>query len=102
MALIESRRSPAGVVSYRARVRLKGHPEASGTFARLTDAKRWVQDTESAIRAGRFFATAEAKRHTFADLVDRYIKEVIPLKPKNGANSLASRSRRNTSCLSVG
>lgn len=87
MALIESRRSPAGVVSYRARVRLKGHPEASGTFARLTDAKRWVQDTESAIRAGRFFATAEAKRHTFADLVDRYIKEVIPLKPKNGANT---------------
>ena len=87
MALIESRRSPAGVVSYRARVRLKGQPEASGTFARLTDAKRWVQDTESAIRAGRFFATAEAKRHTFADLVDRYIREVIPLKPKNGANT---------------
>lgn len=87
MALIESRRSRAGVVSYRARVRLKGQPEASGTFTRLTDAKRWVQDTESAIRAGRFFATAEAKRHTLADLVDRYIEEVIPLKPKNGANT---------------
>ncbi len=87
MALIETRRSPAGVLSYRVRVRLKGHPEATGTFKRLTDAKRWVQDTESAIREGRYFATAEAKRHTFGDLVDRYIKEVIPLKPKNGSNT---------------
>lgn len=87
MALIETRRSPAGVTTYRARVRLKGKPEANATFKRLTDAKRWVQDTESAIREGRYFAAAEAKRHTFGDLVDRYIKEVIPLKPKNGSNT---------------
>ena len=58
-----------------------------GTFKRLTDAKRWVQDTESAIREGRYFATAEAKRHTLGDLVDRYIKEVLPHKPKNSSNT---------------
>ena len=87
MALIETRRSPAGALSYRVRVRLKGHPPVTGTFKRLTDARRWVQDTESAIREGRYFATAEAKRHTLGDLVDRCVKEVLPHKPKNGSNT---------------
>jgi integrase len=87
VALIETRTSPSGVISYRVRVRLKGQPEATGTFKRLTDARRWEQDTESAIRAGRYFATAEAKRHTFGELVDRYVKEVLPHKPKNGSNT---------------
>lgn len=87
MALIETRKSASGETSYRVRVRLKGQPEATGTFKRLTDARRWEQDTESAIRAGRYFATAEAKRHTFGDLVDRYVKEVLPHKPKNASNT---------------
>jgi len=87
MANIESRRTLDGSVSYRAKVRLSGHPPASATFNRLTDAKRWVQDTESAIRAGRYFTVAEAKRHTVGDLVDRYIAEVLPHKPKNASNT---------------
>ena len=87
MALIEPRKTRAGVTSYRARVRLKGHPEAAATFKRLTDAKRWVQHTESAMREGRHFKTTEAKRHTLADLVDRYVREVLPQKPKNAANT---------------
>ena len=36
---------------------------------------------------GRYFKTAEAKRHTLGDLVDRYIAEVLPTKPKNASNS---------------
>ena len=87
VAIIEERLTPSGVPSYRARVRLKNHPEVSGTFKRRTDAKRWVQDTESAIREGRYFALAEAKRHTLRDLVDRYIDEVLRHKPKNAANT---------------
>src|SRR5664279_4385459 len=87
MAQIQQRQSSDGTVSYRARVRLRGHPEASATFARKTDAKRWVQDTESAIREGRYFALAEAKRHTLGDLVDRYVEEVLRHKPKNAANT---------------
>ncbi|MDZ4098322.1 MAG: site-specific integrase, partial [Methylophilaceae bacterium] len=31
---------------------------------------------------GRHFKTTEAKKHTLADLVDRYIKDVLPTKPK--------------------
>ncbi len=87
MAAIESRCADDGAMSYRVKVRLKGHPVATGTFHRLTDAKRWAQSTEAAIREGRYFKTAEAKRHTLGDLVDRYISEVLPTKPKNSSNT---------------
>ena len=39
-------------VKYRVLIRLKGCPPQSATFARKTDAKKWAQDTESAIRDG--------------------------------------------------
>jgi len=82
MASIEKRTTDTGETSYRVKIRLKGYPTQTATFKRLTDAKKWTQDTESAIREGRHFKTAEAKKHTFADLVDRYIKEELPKKPK--------------------
>ena len=49
----------------------------------MSDAKKWIADTESAIRDSRYFATAEAKRHTLADLIDRYERDVLPTKPRN-------------------
>lgn len=83
MANIEKRTSSKGEITYRVKVRLKGFPVQSATFERLTDARKWAQDTESAIRNGRHFKTSEAKRHTLAELVDRYIKTVLPSKPKS-------------------
>ncbi|NBQ69362.1 MAG: site-specific integrase [Nitrosomonadaceae bacterium] len=82
MANIEKRLSSDGKTSYRVKIRLKGFPSQSATFERLTDAKKWAQQTESAIREGRHFKTSEAKRHTLAELIDRYIKNVLPTKPK--------------------
>lgn len=82
MATITERTAQDGTKSFKAEIRLKGYPAQRATFKRKTDAKKWVQDTESAIRDGRHFKTAEAKKHTFADLVDRYIKDVLPKKPK--------------------
>jgi integrase len=84
MASIQKRTKKDGTVSYRVEVRLKGFPSQRATFQRLTDAKRWVQDTESAIREGRYFKTAQARKHTLGELVDRYIGEVLPTKPKAG------------------
>jgi len=78
MAVIEARGR-----GYRARVRIKGFPPQSAAFERLTDARRWAQQTEAAIREGRHFKTSEAKKHTVAELIDRYIADVIPLKKAN-------------------
>ena len=80
MATIEKRETQDGKTSYRVKVRLKGYPVQTATFTRLTDAKKWVQDTESAIREGRHFKTTEAKRHTLGELVDRYTRDVLPAK----------------------
>jgi len=83
MAAIQERRAQDGTVHYRVLLRLHGHPPQSATFKRKTDAKRWAQQTEAAIREGRHFKTREAKRHTLADLVDRYLRDVLPSKPKS-------------------
>ncbi len=78
MATIEPRTSSSGEKSYRVKVRLKGYPTQSATFDRLTDAKKWAAATESAIREGRHFKTAEAKKHTVSDMLTRYYSEVLP------------------------
>lgn len=83
MANIEKRTTADGATSYRVKVRLKGYPVQSATFERLTDAKKWASSTESAIKEGRHFKTGEAKRHTLAELIDRYIRDVMPTKPKS-------------------
>jgi integrase len=86
MANIEKRTTQEGKTSYRVKVRLKGYPVQSATFDRLTDAKKWASATESAIREGRHFKTAEAKKHTLAELIDRYIEREIPKKGAQAAN----------------
>ena len=80
MASIQKRTAKDGSTSYRVEVRLKGCPAQRATFSRLTDARKWAQHTESAIREGRHFKTAEGKRHTVADMVDRYARDVLPTK----------------------
>ena len=72
MATIQKRTSRDGAVSYRVQIRLKGVPPQTGTFDRLTDARKWAASTESAIREGRFFKTSAARRHTLADAIKRY------------------------------
>ena len=90
MANFETRETQDGKTSYRVKIRLKGYPPQTATFQRLTDAKKWAAATESAIREGRHFKTAEAKKHTLADLVDRYIKDELPKKTtKLGSNQKA-------------
>jgi len=80
MATITLRTARNGSKSYRVEVRLKGCPAQRATFPRLTDAKRWAQQTEAAIREGRHFGAIEAKRHTVVDLIDRYARDVLPTK----------------------
>lgn len=80
MATIRERKTADGKIRYHVQVRLKGYPTQTASFARKTDARKWAGDTESAIRQGRHFKHSEAKRHTLGELIDRYIRDVLPGK----------------------
>lgn len=89
MAYIQERKDKDGKTHFRVQIRLKDHPLATATFERKTDAKLWAQQTESAMRDGRHFKTSEAKKPTLSQLIDRYIDNIIPTKPKNAASTTA-------------
>lgn len=78
MATFETRIGKDGSKQIRVKVRMRGHLPASATFNRITDARRWAAETETRIREGRYFQHAEAKRHTLAELIDRYLDETLP------------------------
>ena len=90
MASIEKRSSKTGEASYRVLIRLKGYPTQTATFKRITDAKRWGQQTEAALKEGRHFQMTEARKHTFNDLVSRYTTEILP-----GYNAKERQNRRH-------
>lgn len=82
MATIEKRESECKI-TYRVKVRLKGYPSQTASFDRLTDARKWAQDTESDLRNRRHFKSSEAKNYMLAEAIDRYITHVLPTKPKS-------------------
>lgn len=91
MAHIRQRTNDDGTTAYQVQIRLKGFPPECASFKRLTDARKWAAATESAMREGRHGLTTEAKRHTVADLIDRYVRDVMPTKknPTKQLNELA-------------
>lgn len=84
MATIEKRVAKGGAISYRVKIRLKGHPEISETFTTRTAAKEWAEKTQSDIRGGMRLIVREAKKRTVGELIDLYIGKVLPYKG-NGA-----------------
>lgn len=93
MATIQSRKSSDGTTHFRVLIRLKGRPIESATFQRKTDAQRWAQQTEAAIREGRYFKTTEARRRTLGEMVERYIAEVVPARASRDQRLVASQLR---------
>lgn len=85
MAAIRKRINSKGETSFHVQVRMKGHPPETASFQRLTDAKIWAQNTESAIREGRHFKTSASKKHTMGETIERYHKEVLSHR-KNPVN----------------
>lgn len=79
------------LIGWRAQVRRRGYPPQVRTFRRRTEAEQWARAIEAEIDAGRFVSRAEAERTTLADLLERYGREVTPLK--DGADAEASRIR---------
>jgi integrase len=87
MASIRKRTNTQGETRFHVQVRLKGYPAQTASFERLTDARKWAQQTESAIQEGRHFKTAEAKKHTLSEAIDRYFKDVLAHR-KNPVNQV--------------
>ena len=87
MATIETRLAEDGTKTFRVKVRIKGQRSQQASFTRLTDAKRWAQSTEAAMREGRYFKVQEARRKTLANLIDRYLRDVLPQRPRNASNT---------------
>ena len=81
MASIQERKKN-GKPSYTVKIRLKGPQPVFQTFTRKTDAERWAKQTEAAIIEGRFFKTSESQKHSLSDLIDRYVRDVLPHKSK--------------------
>jgi integrase len=72
-------------VSYRAQVRVKGRPTESKSFANRKDAKEWAAALESAIADARYFPSRKAQRTLFAELIERYRRDVLK-DPSRGAH----------------
>ena len=80
MAVIRERISASGAKSYHVQVRIRGFPPQTKTFVSKTMAKQWAAMVETELKAGRYLPRVIAERHTVADLLDRYRKEVLPQK----------------------
>lgn len=78
MATIVERKNKKDETYYQAKVRMKGFPPESASFKQKTKAVKWANSIEVAMREGRYFKTVESKKHTLADLIDRYIEFELP------------------------
>ena len=81
MGTIRETTKKDGAKRYHAEVRLRGSSPQRSSHRTRTLAKKWIQDVESAIRDGRHFRTAEAKKHTVSELIDRFIEQWVPKYP---------------------
>ena len=86
MPYIRERKRKNGEKSYTATISIKGSPEISKTFKRLTDAKEWAHSTESKIRENINFPKRKIQNTTVAELIDRYIEEELPNKKEGVRN----------------
>ena len=64
---------------WQARVRRKGYPDETKSFATRQDAEKWARSIEANIDKGQFINVSEAQRTTLGDLIGRYLVEVTPL-----------------------
>lgn len=86
MASIQKRLLKNGETAFRVQVRLKGYEPQRATFDRLTDARRWAQSTETALRERRYFRTSDARKHTVKDMLARYVSKLERENPKRLAD----------------
>lgn len=78
MASIQRIVSPlTNAIAYRVQVRVKGQAAQSETFPNRKEAEQWARSIEAAIREGRHFPHAAAKRTSFDALARDYTDTVL-------------------------
>jgi integrase len=65
---------------WQAQIRRAGHKPITNTFVTKSDAMMWARDIESKIDRGIFLDRTEAEKTSIAQLIERYLKDVTPLK----------------------
>lgn len=75
---------------WRAQVRRKGHKTLSKTFSKKVLAEKWVREMEGAIEEGKFHANDP----DVGVLIQRYIDEVLPIKPLQRTHHATMRTLR--------
>ena len=103
MAYIRTVKRKKGTI-YKAEIRLQGHTPLYQTFDRLSDAQRWVEDTEKTLRSGGYVGETAPTDMTFAKALDRYELEVSSQKrPNTKAREItsANKLRKNFTGLSL-
>lgn len=63
---------------WQARVQIQGHAAQSKTFINKADAEKWAKQAEVDIQKGSYTNLVLAERTTFAEIIERYITEVLP------------------------
>jgi len=79
MSYIEKRLRADGSTSYRARVKYQGRVLCS-THREYAAAKRWAAERGAQIRDDAHFAGEANRRRPLAELIDRYVTNVLPQK----------------------
>jgi integrase len=65
---------------YHVQVRRKGFPPITGTFSRLTVARKWIASIESDIENKTYIDYSEAETTTLNGLLERYETDILPSK----------------------
>lgn len=91
--------SKRGDLQWQAKIRRNGQAPQSKTFNTKSDAEIWARTIESEMDRGVFVSRVEAENTTMATALDRYAKEVTPLK-KGAARELDRINRWKSNPLS--
>lgn len=78
MATFEKRTGTTGKTTWRVRVRRQSGPRLTKSFPKKSDAQEWARDIEHKLDTGDHVPNSEARKRTLADVIDRYLKDVLP------------------------
>lgn len=104
MPTIRARKQSNGITRYHAQIRIKGFPTRTETLPTRAAAVQWTLQAEAELRAGTFRLMEAKQTQTVAQMIDRYIRDVLPEKARGGSNERAAlmwwRSKLGTRLLS--